>query len=290
MNAASAAAVHPIPARAGIGLRPAHFAELPAQRPSLAFVEVHSENFFAAGGPLWAALEAARCEYPLSLHGVGLSLGSAEPLDADHLRALLELVRRTAPALVSEHLCWGAIGGRHLNDLLPLPYTEEALALMVARVQQVQEALARPLLIENVSSYVHFRHSTLHEWEFLAELSRRSGCRLLLDVNNVYVNSVNHGFDPIDFIDGIPADAVAEIHLAGFRRKLDVGTPLLIDSHDCRVDAAVWALYAQTLRRTGAVPTLIEWDRELPPLAVLLQEAAQADRLLAGVAVAGACT
>jgi uncharacterized protein (UPF0276 family) len=286
VNRARTYSADPVPAEAGIGLRPPHFAQVLEQRPSVPFFELHSENFFCDGGPLWDTLEAVRRDYPISLHGVGLSLGSADRLDAGHLAALVRLVRRAEPALVSEHVCWGAIDERHFNDLLPLPYTEEALALMVARVQRVQEALGRPMLVENVSSYVHFQHSTLHEWTFLAELSRRSGCGLLLDVNNVYVNSVNHGFDPLDFLDGVPAEAVVEMHLAGFTRKTDAGAPLLIDSHDARVDAAVWALYAQALKRFGPTPTLIEWDRKLPEFALLQEEAALAEGHLRAVAEA----
>lgn len=268
---------HPVPARAGIGLRPAHFERVLAQRPPLPFLELHSENFFGAGGPLLRLLDAVRRDYPLSLHGVGLSLGSADRLDAAHLAALKALVDRAEPSLVSEHVCWGAIGGRHFNDLLPLPWTEEALALMAGRVGRVQDALGRPILVENVSSYLRFRHSTMDEWDFLAELARRSGCGLLLDVSNIYVNSVNHGFDPYAYVDAIPPDAVVEMHLAGFTRKDGPGGPLLIDSHDAPVDEAVWALYAHAVARIGPRPTLIEWDRDLPAFAVLQAEARRAD-------------
>lgn len=270
----------PIPTAVGIGLRPAHLAHVLETRPVVPFFELHSENFFCAGGALWDTFDRVRRDYPVSLHGVGLSLGSADPLDAGHLAALRELVQRAQPALLSEHVCWGAIGGRHYNDLLPLPYTEEALNLMVSRVSQVQDALGRRVLLENVSSYLHFSHSTLPEAEFLAALATRSGCGLLLDVNNVYVNSVNHGFDPHAFIAAIPAEAVGELHLAGFTRKPGLGGPLLIDSHDQRVDAAVWALYAHTLARLGARPTLIEWDQHLPDFAVLEDEARLATEYL----------
>lgn len=263
----------PIPTQVGIGLRPAHVAHVLEHRPAVPFFELHSENLFCTGGALWDAFDALRRDYPVSLHGVGLSLGSADPLAPAHLVALRELLRRAEPALVSEHVCWAAIDGRHYNDLLPLPYTEEALDLLVARVDELQEALGRRVLLENISSYIHFSHSTLGEWEFLAALAARSGCGLLLDVNNVYVNSVNHGFDAHAFIDGIPAAAVGELHLAGFTRKQGLGGPLLIDSHDCRVDPAVWALYDYTLERLGARPTLIEWDQHLPEFAVLEDEA-----------------
>ena len=263
----------PIPTQVGIGLRPPHVAHVLEHRPAVPFFELHSENLFCAGGALWDAFDALRRDYPVSLHGVGLSLGSADPLDSAHLAALRALVERAEPALVSEHLCWGAVAGRHYNDLLPLPCTEEALELMVARVGQLQDALGRRVLVENVSSYIHFTHSTLREWEFLAALAARSGCGLLLDVNNVHVNSVNHGFDAQRYIDGIPAAAVGELHLAGFTRKEGLGGALLIDSHNRRVDAAVWALYDYTLARIGAQPTLIEWDQDLPDFAVLEDEA-----------------
>ncbi|KGI76705.1 DUF692 domain-containing protein [Oleiagrimonas soli] len=265
--------VRPIPTAVGIGLRAPHHDHVMARRPAVPFFELHSENFFAAGGPNRELLDALREDYPLSLHGVGLSLGAADALDAEHLAQLRALVAQVEPGLVSEHVCWGAIDGRHYNDLLPLPYTEEALALMTQRVQQVQETLGRTILVENVSSYIHFTHSTLREWEFLAELSRRSGCGLLLDVNNVYVNSVNHGFDPLDFLDGIPGERVGEMHLAGFTRKQGLGGELLIDSHNRRVDDAVWDLYAAAVQRFGPKPSLIEWDQDLPDFAVLEDEA-----------------
>ncbi|MGN6707542.1 MAG: MNIO family bufferin maturase [Rhodanobacter sp.] len=276
------ARAQPIPTAVGIGLRPAHVAHVLQHRPAVPFFELHSENLFCAGGALWDAFDALRRDYPVSLHGVGLSLGSADPLDPAHLAALRALVQRAEPALISEHVCWGAIGGRHYNDLLPLPYTEEALELMVARVGQLQETLGRRVLVENVSSYIHFSHSTLSEWEFLAALAARSGCGLLLDVNNVYVNSVNHGFDARAFIAGIPAGAVDELHLAGHTRKQGLGGELLIDSHDRRVDPAVWALYGDTLARIGAKPSLIEWDQHLPDFAVLEDEARLATAYLDG--------
>ncbi|CAM5298145.1 MNIO family bufferin maturase [Rhodanobacter lindaniclasticus] len=270
----------PVPTAVGIGLRPPHFGHVREQRPAVPFFELHSENFFCAGGALWDAFDAVRRDYPISLHGVGLSLGSADPLDAGHLGKLRELVRRTEPALLSEHVCWGAIGARHYNDLLPLPYTDEALDVMVAHVGQLQDALGRRVLVENVSSYLQFAHSTMPEWEFLAALAARSGCGLLLDVNNVYVNSVNHGFDAHAFLTGIPAAAVGELHLAGFQRKEGRGGPLLIDTHDRRVNPAVWALYADTLAVLGPRPTLIEWDRDLPDFAVLEDEARLATKYL----------
>ena len=273
MPAPHATRAQPIPTAVGIGLRPAHIEHVLARRPPVPFFEVHSENFFCAGGQLWEAFDTLRRDYAFSLHGVGLALGSTAPLDARHLTTLRELVERTEPALVSEHVCWGRLGDRHFNDLLPLPRTEEALDLMVARVQQLQEALGRRVLLENVSSYVEFTHATLGEGEFLAALAARSGCGLLLDVNNIYVNSVNHGLDPERCFDALDPDSIGELHLAGFTRKEGLGGPLLIDSHDARVDPAVWALYAEAVARFGPKPTLIDWDQHLPEFAVLEAEA-----------------
>lgn len=270
----------PIPTEVGIGLRSTHIEHVLEQRPAVPFFELHSENLFCAGGPMWDAFERVRGDYPVSLHGVGLSLGSADALDQAHLRRLREVIGRAAPALVSEHVCWGAVGGRHFNDLLPLPYTDEALALMLEHVDQLQQTLQRQVLLENVSSYIHYTHSTMPEWEFLAALARRSGCGLLLDVNNVYVNSINHGIDAVRYIDGIAPAMVGEIHLAGFSRRQGLGGPLLIDTHDRRVDPAVWQLYAHAIERLGAKPTLIEWDQDLPAFDVLEDEARLATEYL----------
>jgi uncharacterized protein (UPF0276 family) len=265
-----------LPAVAGIGLRSPHVARVRRELPAIGWLEVHSENYFADGGPALAALEAIRADYPLSLHGVGLSLGSADALDAGHLARLKALAERLEPALVSEHLCWGRIDGRHLNDLLPLPFTGEALALCCDRIDAAQAALGRPLLVENISAYVRFDADAMTEWEFIAAVARRTGCKLLFDVNNVYVNAVNHGFDPLAYLAVIPGDAVAEIHLAGFD---DTG-PCLIDTHGARVARPVWALYRATIDRFGPKPTLIEWDTDLPALDVLLDEAAIAQAIL----------
>ncbi|HSC48208.1 MAG TPA: DUF692 domain-containing protein [Gammaproteobacteria bacterium] len=271
----------PIPARAGIGLRAPHCEELLATRPRAAWLEVHSENYFADGGRAIAELEQVRRDYPLSLHGVGLSLGSIDPLNEAHLSKLKRTVERFTPALVSEHLCWASVGGAYLHDLLPLPYTEEALAHVVARIAQVQEYLGRQILVENVSSYLEFEHSAIPEWEFLREAASRSGCGILLDVNNVYVSAMNHGYDPRRYLEAIPAQDVGELHLAGYSERRVDGTALLIDTHDRPVTDPVWELYAYALELTGPKPTLIEWDSELPALSVLLQEAAKADTLLA---------
>lgn len=269
--------MRPIPAQAGIGLRAEHHADLLADSAAVGWLEAHSENYLAAGGPQHRCLERLRADYPLSLHGVGLSLGSADCLDPQHLRRIADAVRRYEPALVSEHLCWGAIGGRHFNDLLPMPRTHEALDLMVARVDQVQERLGRQILIENVSSYLAFVDSEMSEPEFLVALATRSGCGLLLDVNNVYVSAHNHDFDALTYLREIPQHLVQELHLAGHASNDCNGRRLLIDSHDRAVCPAVWSLYAIAIRRFPQAATLVEWDRDLPPLAALVAEAHQAD-------------
>lgn len=248
--------------------------------PDVAWFEVHSENFLGAGGQAQETLLAVRATYPVSLHGVGLGLGSAIALDHGHLAELRQLIDVVEPGLVSEHLAWGAVGDRHLNDLLPLPYTEEALALMVERVDATQQALGRRILIENISSYLTFTHSTIPEWEFLAALAETADCGILCDVNNIYVNSVNHGFDAISYIEALPAARIAEIHLAGFTEKTGLDAPLLIDSHSRPVAEPVWQLYKAAISHFGPLPTLIEWDREIPPLPVLLSEADQAQRIM----------
>jgi uncharacterized protein (UPF0276 family) len=264
----------------GIGLRAAHHAELLTQRPALGWIEVHSENFFARGGPQRALLEKACALYPLSLHGVGLSLGSTDRIDRLHLNELARLVRDFEPLLVSEHLAWGSFDGRFANDLLPLPYTAEALRHMAGRVRMVQEVLGRQILIENISSYLEFASSEMQEWEFLVALAEESGCAILLDLNNIYVNAQNHGFDPYEYLNCIPPAAVREIHLAG-HSDLRIGTrTLLIDTHAAPVCAQVWDLYSAALARFGPVPTLIEWDLNLPPLAHLLAEARKIEQHL----------
>lgn len=277
MSGVSPLVQRPIPAAAGIGLRAPHIARVLAEHPAVPWFEVHSENYFAEGGAAHAALERIRADYPLSLHGVGLSLGSADKLDLEHLARLKQLVDRYQPALVSDHICWGAIGDVHLNDLLPLPCTAEALALMVSRVQQVQDALGREFLMENVSSYLTFHDTDMPESTFVAELVRRSGCGLLLDVNNVYVNSVNHGFDPHVYLRAMPHASVREIHLAGHLCKDALPVALLIDSHSRPVADEVWELYREALALCGPQPTLIEWDQDIPSLDVLLAEAGRAE-------------
>lgn len=272
--------VGPIPASAGIGLRAPHHALVIDTWPAVSWFEVHAENFFADGGPQLALLAQVRERYPLSVHGVGLGLGSADPLDLAHLRTLRRLIDRFEPGLVSEHLCWAAIGGRHHNDLLPLPYTEESLRHCVARIGAVQHELGRRIAVENVSSYVRFDESTLTEWDFVASLVAETGCALLLDVNNVYVNACNHGFDAAGYVDAMPRAAVVEIHLAGHALERHGERELRVDTHGSRVCDAVWSLYERALQRFGPVPTLIEWDTDIPALEVLLEEAARAQRRL----------
>jgi len=261
---------------AGIGLRLPHVAEIVATRPHLGFLEVHAENYMAETAALDRLLEL-RPDYPVSIHGVALSLGSAEELDRPHLGRFKALIERVEPVLVSEHLAWSTVGGAYLNDLLPLPYTEESLEIFCRHVGEAQETLGRRLLIENPSSYLRFRHSTIPEAEFLTETARRTGCGILCDVNNIYVSATNFRFDPIAYLDSLPAAAIGEIHLAGHHAAENVD--ILIDDHGSRVALPVWELYSAALKRFGAVPTLIEWDTKLPPLEILLDEARHAQEL-----------
>lgn len=260
----------------GIGLRAPHYREILETQPALGWLEVHSENFFGDGGQPHYFLTRCRERYPLSMHGVGLGLGSTDALDELHMSKLRRLIDRYQPFVVSDHLSWSAVEGRHLNDLLPLPYTEEALDHFCRRVSQLQEVLGRQILIENVSSYLRYSHSTIPEWQFVAEVAIRTGCGLLFDVNNVYVNAVNHGFEPAEYIAAIPADAVQEIHLAGH----DTNGQCLIDTHGTPVIDAVWALYDLTVARMGSKPTLIEWDTDIPPLSTLLTHADKARTIM----------
>jgi uncharacterized protein (UPF0276 family) len=259
---------------AGIGLRSPHLAEIAQARPATGFLEIHAENYLA-GSPALQAVESLRADYALSVHAVGLSLGSVDGLDEMHLARVAALVKRLEPALVSDHLSWSSFGGRYFNDLLPLPYTEEALAVVVGNVQHLQEALGRQISVENPSCYLAFAHSTMSEPEFLAELSRRSGCGLLLDVNNIAVTAHNLGLGARDWLD-LPAKAITEYHLAGHTVNDADGEPILIDDHGSRVSEGVWTLFADVIDRFGARPTLVEWDTDLPALSVLLEEAARA--------------
>lgn len=274
-----------LPPRAGVGLKPGHFAEIVESRPDIGFFEIHAENYFVAGGPFHHYLGRIRENYPLSVHGVGLSLGGEAPPDRQHLEALCALLARYEPQSFSEHLAWSGHGGTFINDLLPLPYTGATLARVCEHIEQVQDFLGRRLLLENPATYVEFEQSGYCETDFIGEVVRRSGCGLLLDVNNVYVSCVNHGRDPhtylTDLLAGLPLDSVGEIHLAGFARDRDAaGAPLLIDSHGSHVDEAVWRLYGELLELIGPAPTLIEWDNEVPDLDTLLAEARRAEARL----------
>jgi uncharacterized protein (UPF0276 family) len=252
----------------GLGLRPDHYEAILSDRPPVDFFEALTENYLVPGGKPLHYLDRIRSEYPLVLHGVSLSIGSTEPIDRDYLKALKTLKQRVAPAWLSDHLCWTGTGGVNLHDLMPLPYTREALQHLVPRIREVQDFLGDRILLENVSSYVAYEASEMSEWEFLAELSREADCLLLLDVNNVYVNSVNQQFDPDEFIRGIPVDRVAQIHLAGHERQ----ETFIIDTHDAPIVDAVWALYQRTCARLGVVSTMIERDANIPPLPELLAE------------------
>jgi uncharacterized protein (UPF0276 family) len=256
----------------GVGLRPTHYPRLWDGTARADWFEVISENYMIAGGRPLAALERARALAPVVLHGVSLSIGSTDPLDKAYLDALQSLAARYEPAWVSDHLCWSSVGGHHAHDLLPLPYTDEALDHVVRRVVAVQERLRRRILLENVSSYLTYTHSTIPEWEFLDAVARRADCGLLLDVNNVYVSAVNHGFAPETYLAGLPGDRVCQIHLAG---HTDMGAYLL-DTHDGPVIEAVWDLYRHAVRRFGRVSTLVEWDDRVPDLEVVRAEADRA--------------
>jgi uncharacterized protein (UPF0276 family) len=270
---------------AGIGLRLPHLTAVASVRPSIGWFEIHPENFIA--NPHAAELlDEIAAYYPISVHTVGVSIGSAGGIDRVHLARVRELVDRIDPVLVSGHLAWSTHDGEYLNDLLPLPYDEETLALLCRHIDEVQEGLGCPYLIENPSSYLGFGHSTMTEVEFLSELVRRTGCRLLCDVSNIHVSAANLGYDPYRYIDGLPTDAIGEFHLGGFVAEdeaADSPSVVLVDTHSVPIDDAAWRLYAYALKRFGAKPTLIEWDADLPPFATLLNEAARADRIAASV-------
>ena len=267
---------------AGIGLRGPHCADLIAARPAVGFLEVHTENYLGGGAPL-RELETVRRDWPLSLHGVGLSLGSADGIDRDHLERIAALTDRIAPALVSEHLSWSTAGGAYLNDLLPLPYTDEMLEIVARNLDAMQACLKRRVLIENPSSYLAYRASIMTEAEFLAALVRRTGCGVLCDVNNIFVSNWNVGGNARAYLDTLPAEAVGEIHLAGHSLSGADGVWVMIDDHGSQVSGAVWSLYEAAVRRFPRAPTLVEWDSNLPPLQTLVAEAAEADRRRAAV-------
>jgi len=279
-----------MPRRSGVGLRAEHCRTVLETSPDIGFFEVHAENYMGAGGPPHRYLSAIRERYPLSLHGVGLSIGADRPLDRDHLGRLRQLIDRYAPALFSEHLAWSSHGAAFLNDLLPLPYTREALLRVAEHVDQVQEALGRQILLENPSTYLAFAESSYSETGFIAEIVRRTGCALLLDVNNVHVASTNQGWNPIDYLADYPLDHVQQVHLAGFAPDSDEdGRPLLIDAHDRPVAEAVWALFTHVVDCIGPVPTLIEWDTDLPEWPVLQAEADRAEQIMAVRRMDGTC-
>ncbi|MBG0801761.1 DUF692 domain-containing protein [Methylocystis sp. H4A] len=270
-----------LPARAGVGFKNVHFADIEASARDVGFFEIHAENYMGAGGTPHAQLMHLRRDSPLSIHGVGLSVGGGEPLDREHLGRLKTLVERYDPAACSEHLAWSTQGARFLNDLLPLPYNATTLAHVVAHVDEIQEALGRPILLENPAAYLRFRSSEYSEIEFLREVVRRTDCRLLLDVTNVYVSATNLAYSADDYIDAFPMSFVEEIHLAGYAADVDeIGGPLLIDAHCAPVPDAVWHLYDRALARRGPVATLIEWDNDIPSWPTLLAQATQAEAFL----------
>jgi len=270
-----------IPSRAGVGLKPQHYEQVLDGRPDIGFFEVHAENYMGNGGPPHRYLTQIRSRYPLSLHGVGLSIGADRPLDPEHLRRLARLIERYEPGLFSEHLAWSTHGRVFYNDLLPVPYTQETLQCVLDHIDQVQEALGRVMLLENPSTYLIFQGSSFSEAQFLAEVVRRSGCQLLLDVNNLHVACTNHSWDPHRYLQELPLDRVRQIHLAGHAQDSDEhGRALLIDSHDRPVAQAVWELYATVIDRIGPTPTLIEWDAQLPAWSQLFSEAKRAEDIL----------
>jgi len=256
----------------GVGLRTEHYDTITQEWPSMDWFEAISENFMDSGGRPLRILEAVRARYPLGLHGVSLSIGSVDPISPTYLQRLKALADHIEPAIVSDHLCWTGVEGQNLHDLLPLPFTSEALAHIVDRVTYVQEYLGRRILLENVSSYVSYRHSTMTEWEFLGAVAERADCGILLDLNNVYVNAYNHQFDPHEYLKHIPGRRVGQIHLAG---HTDMGS-YLFDTHSRPVIDSVWALYREALERWGPITTLIEWDEDIPPFSQLAEEAARA--------------
>nr|WP_172147317.1 DUF692 domain-containing protein [Pseudomonas tumuqii] len=270
-----------LPPRAGIGLKSQHYQQILERNPAVGFFEVHAENYLVAGGPFHHYLGLIRERYPLSIHGVGLSLGAQQPLDREHLERLASLLERYQPQAFSEHLAWSSHGDVFLNDLLPLAYDNATLTRVCAHIDQVQSRLQRQLLLENPATYVEFAHSSMDEAAFIGEVVRRTGCGLLLDVNNAYVSSINHHWDVQAYLHALPLHAVGEIHLAGFAEDRDAaGERLLIDNHGAPVDAAVWRLYTEVLQLIGATPTLLERDNAIPPLDLLLEEAQHAQALL----------
>ena len=265
----------------GLGLRTTHYEAIFDTKPALDWFEIISENYMVAGGRPLANLTRIRRDYPMAMHGVSLSIGSSEPLDTSYLRDLRKLADRIEPAFVSDHLCWTGVAGKNLHDLMPIPYTEEAIVHVVDRVNQVQDFLGRQILLENVSSYITFAQSEMSEWEFLRAIAERADCHILLDINNIFVSAFNHGFDPVDYVEGIPADRVRQFHLAGHDNRGDI----IIDTHDAPVIDPVWALYAKACKRFGPVSTMIERDGRIPPLEELLVELGRARQIASESAI-----
>jgi len=274
-----------LPAHAGVGFKLEHFRDILAAAQPIGFFEVHAENYMGAGGPPHAQLGALRERYALSVHGVGLSIGSMQPLDSDHLARLKVLCNRYKPESFSEHLAWSSHDGVYFNDLLPLPYTRQTLMRVAEHIDEVQTTLGRTMLLENPSNYIGIAESTIPEVDFLTEVAKRTGCGLLLDVNNVFVSAKNQGTDPLVYLEAFPLDRVREVHLGGHDEELDdAGGPLLIDTHASSVTDAVWTLYAHLIARTGPIPTLIEWDNNLPDWPTLRAQAIAAQNILADAA------
>jgi uncharacterized protein (UPF0276 family) len=274
-----------LPAHAGVGFKLEHFRDILAAAQPIGFFEVHAENYMGAGGPPHAQLGALRERYALSVHGVGLSIGSMQPLDSDHLARLKVLCNRYKPESFSEHLAWSSHDGVYFNDLLPLPYTRQTLMRVAEHIDEVQTTLGRTMLLENPSNYIGIAESTIPEVDFLTEVAKRTGCGLLLDVNNVFVSAKNQGTDPLLYLEAFPLDQVREVHLGGHTEELDdAGVPLLIDTHASSVADAVWTLYAYLIARTGPIPTLIEWDNNLPDWPTLRAQAIAAQNILADAA------
>ena len=288
MAASLSSGTSSVPPRGGVGLKPEHYRTILDSKPDVGWFEIHAENYMGEGGPPHAFLAAIRARYPLSLHGVGLSIGGAGALDKEHLRRLRALADRYEPCLFSEHLAWSSHDTVYLNDLLPLPYTDATLACVCDHIDEVQDAMGRTMLLENPSTYVAYAETTMSEVEFLRAVVRRTGCGLLLDVNNVFVQAANHGFDPFDYLDAFPAEHVREVHLGGHAEDEDTdGSPLLIDDHGREIADPVWALYAEALRKTGPTPTLIEWDNDVPSWECLFAEAKRADAAITACRTSG---
>jgi uncharacterized protein (UPF0276 family) len=270
-----------VPARAGVGLKAEHVEDILSTKANIGFFEVHAENYMGAGGVPHRQLNEIRDKYPLSLHGVGLSIGGEDPLNVAHLQRLSALNKRYQPGLFSEHLAWSSHDGAYLNDLLPVPYDEATLIRVCDHIDQVQEVVGRQMLLENPSTYVAFEQSTMSEIDFISAIAKRTGCALLLDVNNIYVSAINHEFSPEDYLDAFPLEYVQEVHLAGHAPDQDeAGRPLLIDAHDRKVADAVWVLYERLIAKVGSLPTLIEWDDDIPAWSILLSEAKIAEGIL----------